>query len=121
MPFLSGCVIVACVTAATTAPVLAQQMEDVVYLKNGSILRGTIIEHIPGQSLKIQVEGRILVHTMEEIANTTREPVAETVDTGTGTLGPAADRADQPQRRVGGFPRSCIPRGRVSGPCARGS
>lgn len=35
----------------------AQKFEDVVYLKNGSIIRGQIIENIPDQYVKIQVAG----------------------------------------------------------------
>ena len=37
--------------------------EEVVYLKNGSIVRGTIIEQIPNQTLKLQTkEGNIFVY-----------------------------------------------------------
>lgn len=31
----------------------AQQYQDVVYLKNGSVIRGLITEQIPNKSLKI--------------------------------------------------------------------
>lgn len=34
--------------------VTAGQMEDVVYLENGGIVRGTILEQIPDESLKIR-------------------------------------------------------------------
>ena len=48
--------------------VIAQaNAEDIVYLKNGSIIHGTILEIIPGQSIKIQTSDRnILVYKMEE-------------------------------------------------------
>lgn len=50
--------------------------EDVVYLKNGSIVRGTILEQIPGQSLKIQTtDNSLFIFTMEEIMKVTREEV----------------------------------------------
>ena len=56
--------------------VWAQQMEDVVYLKDGSIVRGIVIEQIPGASLKIQTQGgSVFVYTMDEIQKMTREPV----------------------------------------------
>ena len=59
-----------------TAPVFAQQPEDVVHLKNGSIVRGTIIEQIPGESLKIQTQGgSVFVYTMDEIVKISKEPV----------------------------------------------
>jgi F0F1-type ATP synthase membrane subunit c/vacuolar-type H+-ATPase subunit K len=51
--------------------------EDVVYLKNGSVVRGIIIEQIPGKSIKIQTAGRsVFVYTMEEIEKMTREEVS---------------------------------------------
>lgn len=49
-------------------------MEDVVYLKNGSILRGTIIEQVPNQSIKIQTKDRnIFVFKFDEIEKITKE------------------------------------------------
>jgi len=49
-------------------------MEDVVYLKNGNIIRGTILEQIPGQSLKIRTtDNSMFVFTMEEIEKVARE------------------------------------------------
>ena len=70
-------ILVACLTAfVVTTPAFAQQMEDVVHLKNGSIVRGTIIEQLPGESLKIQTQGgSVFVYTMDEIAKISKEPV----------------------------------------------
>ena len=52
---------------------------DVVHLKNGSVIRGIIIEQSPDQSLKIQTsDGNLFVYTMEEIARITKEPTAGT-------------------------------------------
>jgi hypothetical protein len=49
-------------------------MEDVVYLKNGSIIRGIIIEQIPNQSLKIQTADRnVFVFKIEEVEKMTKE------------------------------------------------
>ena len=51
-------------------------LEDVVYLKNGSIIRGTIIEQIPDVSLKIQtMDGNIFIYEMNDIEKFTKEPV----------------------------------------------
>lgn len=59
-----------------TSQAFAQQMEDVVHLKNGGLIRGTIIEQIPGESLKIQTrDGNVFVYTMDEIAKISKEPV----------------------------------------------
>lgn len=51
-------------------------LEEVVYLKNGSIIRGTIIEQIPNETLKIQTkDGNIFVYKFDEIAKTTKEAI----------------------------------------------
>ena len=45
-----------------------EQAEDVVYLKNGSIIRGQIIEIIPEMGVKIETSGgSIFVYQFEEI------------------------------------------------------
>ncbi|MFN5983557.1 MAG: hypothetical protein ACK479_08835 [Fluviicola sp.] len=47
---------------------------DVVYLKNGSIIRGQIIEQIPNQSLKIRTnDGSVFVYKMEEVEKIVKE------------------------------------------------
>lgn len=53
----------------------AADMVEVVYLKNGSIIRGVIIEQIPGKSIKIETEGgNVFVYTYDEIEKITKEP-----------------------------------------------
>jgi Flp pilus assembly protein TadB len=48
--------------------------KDVIYLKDGSILKGTIIEQIPNVSLKIQTgDGSVFFHKMENIEKITKE------------------------------------------------
>ncbi len=48
--------------------------DDVVYLKNGSIIHGMIIEQVPGQSLKIQTRDRnIFVYKMDEVQKIAKE------------------------------------------------
>ena len=67
-----------CLTAFLMASsTFAQQMEeDVVHLNNGGLIRGTIIEQIPGGSLTIQTrDGNVLVFRMDEIARISKEPV----------------------------------------------
>jgi TM2 domain-containing membrane protein YozV len=60
----------------TVLSVKAQNYEEVVYLKNGSIIRGTIIEQIPNQSIKIQTrDGNVFVYNMAEVEKLTKEPV----------------------------------------------
>ena len=48
--------------------------QDVVYLKNGSIIRGIIIEQVPNQSIKIETsEGNVFFYSMKEIEKLTKE------------------------------------------------
>ena len=72
-------ILVACLTAfVAITPLFAQPLEDVVYLKDGTIVRGIIIEQIPGKSLKIQTQGgSTFIYTLEEIAKIVKEPVLE--------------------------------------------
>jgi hypothetical protein len=52
------------------------QYIDVVYLNNGSIIRGIIIEMVPNVSLKIQTrDGSVFFYKMEEVQKMTKEPV----------------------------------------------
>jgi hypothetical protein len=47
---------------------------DVVYLKNGSIIVGSIIEQVPNENLKIQTkDGSVFVYSMSDIARITKE------------------------------------------------
>ncbi|GBD87213.1 hypothetical protein BMS3Abin03_01140 [bacterium BMS3Abin03] len=60
-----------------TSMALSQQLyEEVVYLKNGSVIKGTILEQVPDVSVKIQTkDGNIFVYKMEEIDRITKELV----------------------------------------------
>jgi len=52
--------------------------EEVVYLKNGSIVRGTIIEQIPGQTIKIQTKDKsVFVYKFEEIEKIGKSELTE--------------------------------------------
>lgn len=47
---------------------------DVVYLKNGSVIRGMIIEQVPNVSIKIQTaDGSVFFYKMEEVEKITKE------------------------------------------------
>jgi hypothetical protein len=47
---------------------------DVVYLKNGSIIKGSILEMVPAGSVKIQVaDGSVFVFTMSEVEKVEKE------------------------------------------------
>lgn len=52
----------------------AQNYEDVVYLKNGSVIRGVVVEQVPYQTLKIQTkDGNIFAYNFSDIEKITKE------------------------------------------------
>lgn len=52
----------------------AQSMQEVVYLKNGSIIRGVIVEQLPGVSLKIMTgDGSIFAYNISDVEKITKE------------------------------------------------
>lgn len=56
----------------------AQTINETVYLKNGSVIKGTIIEQVPNESLKIKTgDGSIFVFQMSEVTKITKEEVEE--------------------------------------------
>jgi hypothetical protein len=55
-----------------------QNYQDVVYLKNGSIIHGTILEQVIGKSIKIETaDGNIFVYIYDEIDKITKEPIKD--------------------------------------------
>ena len=62
-------------------------MRDVVYLKNGGITKGIIIEQVPNQSLKIQTaDGSVFVYKFSEIERISKEGIQP--DNSTGMVTP---------------------------------
>ena len=52
----------------------AQNYQEVVYLKNGSVIRGTVIEQQPNVLLKVKTaDGSIFVYPMNEMEKITKE------------------------------------------------
>ena len=52
--------------------------QDVVYLKNGSVIKGSVIEMIPNQSIKIQTaDGSLFVYQMNEVDRIERDANAK--------------------------------------------
>lgn len=61
-----------------TGFVSAQQnnLIDIVYLKNGSVLRGVVIEQVPNELIKLQTaDGNVFVYQVSEIEKITKEHV----------------------------------------------
>lgn len=53
-----------------------QNYQEVVYLKNGSIKLGVVIEHIPNQLIKIKTtDGNIFAYNTYEVEKITKEEI----------------------------------------------
>ncbi|MBQ6988649.1 MAG: hypothetical protein IJN45_05820, partial [Alistipes sp.] len=65
-----------CIMAfASTA--FSQNLQEVVYLKNGSIIKGIVVEQVPGVSLKLKTyDGSIFVYQMSEIEKIAKEEIS---------------------------------------------
>ena len=56
--------------------------QDVVYLKNGSIIRGVIIEQVPNESIKIEtVGGNVFAYKLVEVEKLTKEVIQHSYST----------------------------------------
>ena len=54
--------------------VAAQNYTEVVYLKNGSIIKGVIIEQVPNVSLKIKTgDGSLIICQMSDVTKITKK------------------------------------------------
>jgi|GEM_PF-2527913 len=68
-------IVVILVIATPFISVAQSDLLDVVYLKNGSIIKGIITEQVPGTAVKIQTaDGSLFVFEYDEITKMTREP-----------------------------------------------
>lgn len=68
------CIILTCVIAIG----IALSAKETVYLKNGSIISGTILEETPGESLKIRTgDGNVFVYPMDDIERIVRVAQSE--------------------------------------------
>ena len=69
--FLAGIMLIMLLAVSSS---FAQQYEDVVYLKDGGVRRGLILEQIPNESLKLKTAyGEIFVIQMSDISKTAKE------------------------------------------------
>lgn len=74
-----GFIIVFNLIAIPLCSMAQSNLIDVVYLKNGSIIRGIIIEQVPGHAVKLQTaDGSLFVFESSEITKMTREPQTTT-------------------------------------------
>lgn len=63
-----------CLALCGVAFAFSQNYQEVVYLKNGSIIRGVVVEQVPGVSLKIQTsDGNVFVYQMSEVEKISKE------------------------------------------------
>jgi TM2 domain-containing membrane protein YozV len=78
-------------------------LQDVVYLKNGSIIRGDIIEMVPGETVKIMTsDGSVFVHDYADVQKFTKEQPVSTINKN-------AYSVDEKSPWLSGFLSFCIP------------
>ena len=84
-------------TQNTGAPAaMTQETKDVLYLKNGSIIKGTIVEMIPDSTIRIQTaDGSLFVYSMREVEKVLKEEVP-TISRLSSTVEPV----DRPRRKT---------------------
>ncbi len=86
---------------------LAQDYVDVVYLNNGSIVRGIIIEQVPNESIKLQTkDGSIFVFEMKDIQKFTKELKADQQQSAPGRGGGSGSAGEEREGYVFGFDMS---------------
>ncbi len=65
-------VLIVCMSLSAIA--FAQKMQEVIYLKNGSVIRGTVVEQVPGQSIKVETaDGSVFVYQMQDVEKIAKE------------------------------------------------
>jgi hypothetical protein len=58
----------------------AQSNQEVVYLKNGSVIHGVILEQVPDKTIKIKTtDGSIFVYQMSDVEKISLEEVKQTL------------------------------------------
>lgn len=73
-----------------TSAFAQEAMEDVLYLKNGNIYRGLIVEQVPGETMKIQSEGgNVFTVQISEIQKITKEKKWQSTTTDAKPISPA--------------------------------
>lgn len=78
-------------------------LQDVVYLKNGSIIRGDIIEMVPGETVKIMTaDGSVFVHDFAQVEKFAKEQPISTANKN-------AYSVDEKSPWLSGFLSFCIP------------
>ena len=87
MRYLTVIVIAIFLSIFVAVEASSQNLEDVVYLKNGSIIRGLITELIPNEPVKIQTwDGNVFVYELDEILKIVKESRRTTI------IDPSSDR-----------------------------
>jgi hypothetical protein len=81
--------------AIASASFAQQGLEDVLYLKNGNVYRGVLVEQVPGQYYNIQTIGGNIFHVeVGDVAKITREQVWMGSSGQQGTRNPESVRSN---------------------------
>ena len=77
-------ILILAIIIASVSIASAQQYGEVIYLKNGSIIKGTIVEQTPNESYKIKTaDGSLFVYKWSEVSKITKEVIKPTTTNST--------------------------------------
>jgi hypothetical protein len=76
---LSGALLIILFDLILSSALIGQSStDDIIYLKNGSMIRGTIFEQVPKSYLKIKtLEGKVQKYKFSEISKLSKADVSE--------------------------------------------
>ncbi len=85
MNFTKSFVVSFLILLISASSAFAQNYQEVVYLKNGSVIKGIITEQIPNESVTIKTsDGSVIICKMEDVSKIAKEiPVNKTSETET--------------------------------------
>ncbi len=74
MNFTKSFIVSVAILLFSALSAFAQNYQEVVYLKNGSVIKGVITEEIPNQSVTIKTsDGSVIICKMEDVSKITKE------------------------------------------------
>ena len=94
-----------CLMMGMTFAFSQSNLQDVVYLKNGSTIRGDIIEMVPGETVKIMTtDGSVFVHDYADVQKFTKEQSVSSTNLKNNTYS-----VEKKSPWLSGFLSFCIP------------
>ncbi len=75
---MKRCLLILVLLLTSISTFAQNNKQDVVYLKNGSIIRGEIVNLVPNEAVKIKTaDGSVFAYAMDEVKEITKEPAVK--------------------------------------------